>query len=112
MKKITLILIAVLCMGMVLGCSQQKQEDVAGGYTEERDVTSEDMEVFDEAMADTTDAVYDPMKVATQVVAGTNYKFYTKKVSNDGGMESYVYITIFKPLDDEPATVSEIEPVE
>lgn len=48
---------------------------VLGAYTKFRPLTKEDKKVFDLALEGLVGVDYEPLIVATQVVAGTNYKF-------------------------------------
>jgi len=73
--------------------------NLAGGYSADRSVTDEDLKVFNEAMNGLVGVSYKPTLVATQVVAGTNYRFTTTAtpvVPNPVPFKAYVYI--FKPL--------------
>jgi hypothetical protein len=83
---------------------------VVGGYTQERDLTAEEAELFAVATAALTGVSYEPLQVATQVVAGTNYKFYCKATNVvPDAEERYVYVTIFVSLvEGEPAKITEI----
>ncbi|GHU36854.1 hypothetical protein FACS1894105_07950 [Clostridia bacterium] len=86
----------------------------AGGYSAERDLTEEDIVIFNSAAEKLTGVKYEPLKVATQVVAGTNYRFYCKAIYvTPGAEERYVYVTIFKPLihTGEPAVITDITDV-
>jgi len=75
---------------------------IAGGYSEDRDLTPEDLELFREATAGFVEVVYEPIKVATQVVAGMNYRFTAlatlQSIPPDSNM---VEITIFRSLEGE-----------
>lgn len=83
--------------------STASTEDVVGGYTEEREPTADEIAMFDKVMGEVTGVGYEPLKVATQVVAGTNYKFYCKTTTMDAdATEGYAYVTIFEPLEGEP----------
>ena len=71
-----------------------------GAYTADRPLTDEDRALFESVMKDQTEAEYIPVAVATQVVAGTNYRFtcsVTPAISDPEPYAAYVYI--FKPLD-------------
>ncbi|MDR0839776.1 MAG: hypothetical protein LBN26_00065 [Christensenellaceae bacterium] len=110
MKRIlAVVLLLPLCLA-VFACAHKKApSQVVGGYTEERDLTAEDAALFAAAAA-TVDASYEPLKVATQVVAGTNYRFYCKAPD---AQERYVYITVFVPLGEgEPAVMTNMEDAE
>ena len=123
----------ILLMGITLvGCSNQADESkqpidedytidiidnvpnigqISGGYTEQRDLTSEELEIFNEAMEDRAGNNFEPLKVSTQVVAGTKYNFYCKSspVTYPASTEyEYVYVYIFKPLGDGKPTITEI----
>ena len=62
-----------------------------GGYTDYRTITDEDAALFSSVY--TTEPVLTPYAVATQVVAGTNYRFLCR----DNAKQEYV-VTIFVPL--------------
>lgn len=80
---------------------------IVGGYSEDRDVTPEDLALFNEVMAGAGAGVsYEPTKVATQVVAGMNYRFTVTATLLVEPPETYTaQITIFKPLQGEPELV-------
>ena len=79
------------------------------------------MKMFRSATGD-GDVAYTPLSVSTQVVAGTNYRFYCRfedtsdgiqrKAADEGDKYGYCQVTIFKPLPGrgEP-TVTSIEKV-
>ena len=48
---------------------------MCGGYTRQRPLEASDRELFRRATAGMTGVSYTPESVATQVVAGTNYRF-------------------------------------
>lgn len=57
---------------------------VAGGWTvtNTSEITEEELEVFDQAVQDIDDVVYEPVALlATQVVAGMNYCFLARETS-------------------------------
>lgn len=82
-------------------------QQLCGGYTGQREITDEEMEMF-RSVTWTGDIVFTPLSVSTQVVSGTNYRFYCRfEYTSDGvqrkladGDENYGYcwVTIFKPL--------------
>lgn len=89
--------------------SENIDENIVGGYTEQRDLTSEDLKIFSEAMEEFAGVTYEPLKVSTQVVAGKNYKFYCKAIVVYPNAEPhYAYVYIFKPLGDEKPVITEI----
>lgn len=108
-KRLFLVALLVMASAFLFSCScapeqdakqDATQEDVVGGYTQERDVTAEDMVVFDEAMEGIAGVGYIPLKVSTQVVSGTNYKFYCETVTVTAEPEGgHAYVTVYQPLE-------------
>jgi PBP1b-binding outer membrane lipoprotein LpoB len=113
-KSLAVVFSEALLLGGLVGCSSAtdapkpatSEPAPVGAYTDERPVTAEDLEVFETAMKDVTNVEnYKPTKVATQVVAGTNYRFTVTVTEGDAKREAHVFI--FKPLDGDPTFVSE-----
>lgn len=78
---------------------------MAGAYADFRSITDEEMQLFRSAY--THNAKLTPQSVATQVVAGTNYKFVC--TDNSGNV---VRIVVFKPLPNQgELKVLSIEPL-
>ncbi|MCL2493218.1 MAG: hypothetical protein FWF33_04135 [Clostridiales bacterium] len=77
---------------------------IVGGYSADRDVTPDDLGIFRLAMKGAgADVSYEPTRVATQVVAGLNYRFTATATPRTGPSGTYtVQITIFKPLQGDP----------
>ncbi|MCQ2183355.1 MAG: hypothetical protein MJY89_08155 [Bacteroidales bacterium] len=74
------------------------QQQLCGGYTGQRELTEEEMEMFRQ-VTETGGVVFTPLSVSTQVVAGTNYRFYCRFEDKDGSDKyGYCWVTIFKPL--------------
>lgn len=71
-------------------------QQLCGGYTGQREPTDEEMEIF-RSVTGTGDIVFTPLSVSTQVVAGTNYRFYCR-FEDTSDKYGYCWITIFKPL--------------
>ena len=83
-----------------------RPQQLCGGYTDQREPSDEEMEMF-RSVTGTGDVTYTPLSVSTQVVAGTNYKFYCRFEDTSDGIQrkatgedkyGYCWITIFKPL--------------
>lgn len=84
-----------------------RPQQLCGGYTGQRELTDEEMEMF-RSVTGTGDLVFTPLSVSTQVVAGTNYRFYCRfedtgdgvqrKNADDSDKYGYCWITVFKPL--------------
>lgn len=85
-------LIAAVSFAM-FGCSSPSSEKppVCGGFSDRRNVSAEDIAFFNEIYTRSEKLV--PVQVATQVVAGLNYRFYCKDSDNHN-----VLVQIFKPL--------------
>lgn len=90
---------------------------LVGAFGEQREISEEEMAMFRKATADDGLVVYSPLSVSTQVVAGTNYKFWCRyeDISGQAGSEAkavgagaeqghgrsasgHCWLTIFKPL--------------
>jgi len=119
MKKAKYLTMAVLAMFLVLivgftGCSETEEVELelplVGGYSEDRDLTEEDMAVFERAMSGLTGVVYEPIRVATQIVAGTNYRFTCTTTVVAPDAEPYTaFIYIFQPSGDREPEIISIE---
>ncbi|MEG1645414.1 MAG: hypothetical protein RR279_06165 [Alistipes sp.] len=106
MKKI-LFLSAVVFVSMACGSSRQlvhttpaqEQEMMVGGYTQQRPLTEADRTLFATATAKLEAPKYIPESVATQIVAGCNYRFICKIVtSSHEPRTTAAEIVIFQPL--------------
>lgn len=74
-------------------------EQIVGGFTEYRDITEEEMAMFNQAIGD-NDMEIHPQKVATQVVNGINYKFFCD--CKEGYNLERCEVIIYKPINGEP----------
>lgn len=104
MRTIVMLLSALLLFS---GCGSSA---ICGGYTKQRDITEDELAMFRTATEEMTDAVYTALSVATQVVAGTNYKFRCKYEPTGGVKAGEIkegemnpkggncWVIIFKPL--------------
>jgi len=73
---------------------------ISGGWSEFRDLTEEDLAVFEEAMADLDGVVYEPISVSTQIVAGMNYRFLCNATVVYPDAETVEkYVTVYKDLE-------------
>lgn len=78
---------------------QNMDSNLVGGYSKYRAVTAEDLEIFIEAIKDYKGVTFQPMLVATQIVAGINYRFVCNAEAVVLNPISYLaQVTIFKPL--------------
>jgi len=76
---------------------------LCGGYTEQRDITEEEMELFRKVMEAAGASVeYTPLSVATQVVAGLNYRFWCRYDDKSEDSPAHCFITIYQPLQGDP----------
>ena len=70
-------------------------QGLVGGYTGQREPSEEEMELFRYVTGE-GDMVFTPLSVSTQVVAGTNYRFWCRFQDNEH--YGHCWIVIFKPL--------------
>ena len=85
---------------------------IAGGYTDDRTPSAEELEMFEAVTLNMVGALYEPELVATQVVAGINYRFTaTMTPVVPDAQPQPVYVYIFQPLDGEPELMS-VEDIE
>jgi hypothetical protein len=76
------------------------ENNIVGGYSADRALTKEDLEVFNKAMNGLVGVVYEPTLVSTQVVAGMNYRFTTTATIVYPNAEPYTaYVYVFKSLE-------------
>lgn len=76
-----------------------KTDQMAGAYTDQRPLNDEEKELFETVMEGLVGVEYTPKSVATQVVAGTNYRFICKAKPVTADPEIFkAEITIFQPL--------------
>lgn len=70
-----------------------------GSYSEQRALTDVDKAIFNEAMKGLVGVSYTPESVATQIVAGTNYKFICKGEMRTPDRKTFkAEVTIYQPL--------------
>lgn len=96
-----------------------KDEQLAGGYTQMRKPTEEEVTMFKMATDDDGMIIYTPLYVSTQVVAGLNYRFWCiwddlgsdlKEYKEPTNSYGYCLVTIFKPLPGQgEARVSDVD---
>ena len=133
MKKMFSKIFLVILTILITGCSANKEdisitvndetdidvqhieEELSGEFIECKDktVTPELEEMFKKALVGLTGASYTPKElVATQVVAGTNYKFLCDGVKTTNPIVTGTYyVTIYKDLDGN-VSVTDIEIIE
>lgn len=76
-----------------------EKEMVAGGYTQQRALKEDETALFEAATRGLTGVSYTPESVATQIVAGTNYRFICTAVTATADPKTYkAMVTIFRPL--------------
>ena len=72
---------------------------IPGGWTVHDTITTENLEMFNNAVKGLVGVKYEPIKVATQIVNGTNYCFICKStLINQDPREGIAKILIYKPL--------------
>jgi hypothetical protein len=77
-------------------------ENLVGGWTKYHSLTPADAEVFKIALAGFVGVTYDPNTVATQVVAGMNYRFKCTASIPPADVIWEAIVEIYKPLSGEP----------
>jgi len=75
----------------------REKKPVVGGFTEFRPLYADDSLLFAQVMADYSYLKISPKSVATQVVAGTNYKFAVEMTEPDNNVVEAI-VNVFKPL--------------
>ena len=120
MYKIVKILSVALIVCGCVSCDQlkdvfgfQQQNHVVGGYSKPHDLSDGEQAIFEQATANLEGVEYKPMNVATQIVAGVNYRFLCKarRVDENGkkGKRFYAVIVVHKPLSDGELRILSIE---
>ncbi len=93
--------------------SMPESVPVAGAYTEEREITAEELLILTSLLTEEQQVMYLPQTVATQVVAGTNYRFYCAVMEDGSESGEFVHIVVFQSLDeDEGYSLTEIVDVQ
>jgi len=82
--------------------------DLLGGWTPYSTTISADAKkVFDSVIKGLVGVQYSPLAVATQVVAGTNYRFFCNaKGVYPNALNEAVIIQVYQPLKDAPHITS------
>ena len=103
---LAVVLVAGLCGAM--SCQRikellpQQEQQMVGGYSKLRKLSAEEVALFERAVSGLQGAEYKPVSVATQIVAGVNYRFLCKARSIDEsgkrGKRFYAVIVVHKPL--------------
>lgn len=88
-------LMIVASVVMLASCGNTKPQQLCGGYTEQREPTEEEVALFT-AVTGSGDISFTPLSVATQVVAGINYRFWCRYQDKENS--GHCYVVIYKPL--------------
>lgn len=84
---------------------------IPGGWTVHDTISAEDLEMFNNIVKGLVGVKYEPIKVATQLVNGTNYCFICKSVLISQDLrEGIAKVSIYKPLQGE-AVLTGIESI-
>lgn len=88
--------------------------DICGGWTPVRELTEEDLQVFNEAMEGLVGVGYTPLSVQSQVVKGTNYRFLCEATTVTAEPRTFqAVVFVYKPLPGEgKACIMAITPVQ
>lgn len=111
MKKSIYVILAVFATLLLTftGCVTKLPTDgipMPGGYSEDRTPDDEEIAIFEAVLAGQVGNTYETTLVATQVVAGVNYRFTataTPVVPDGKPVDVYVYI--YAPLTGDPELV-------
>ena len=113
MKYFYILFLAAVLSCVCVSCDQifnpSPKEAVVGGYSEQRKLSDEERALFDSVAAEIAGVKYEPINVATQIVAGVNYRFLCKgKEQERCGKKFYAVIVVHKPLPNagEPRIIS------
>ncbi len=99
--------IALLCLPLLLGAcgddgvrsEKSGDTEIVGGYSKPRKLTKDEKALFEEAVQGLEGVEYKPLNVATQVVAGTNYRFICRgRETARKGKRFDAVIVVYKPL--------------
>lgn len=84
---------------------------MVGAYTAySTQISTEEMNVFNQALEGLLGVNYTPLAVSTQVVAGMNYKFFCNaKGVYPNAIDEGAIVTIYQPLEGQPHITSIIK---
>lgn len=107
MKRILILTLAAAALaacggpGRKAAKTEESKERVVmtGGYTEQRPLSEQEQALFHQVTQGLTGVAYTPESVATQVVAGINYRFVCKARTVTLDHETYqAEVTVYQPL--------------
>ena len=103
MKYFYILFLTAVLSCVCVSCDQifnfSPKQAVVGGYSEPRKLSDEERALFDSVAAEIAGVKYEPINVATQIVAGTNYRFLCKgKETERRGKKFYAVIVVHKLL--------------
>ena len=99
--------VMLLCLSLISGAygcggaGNEKEDgtEIVGGYSKPRTLSKEEKALFEEAVKGLEGVEYKPLNVATQVVAGTNYRFICRgRETARKGKRFDAVIVVYKPL--------------
>lgn len=82
--------------------SNLSENQMIGGWSSYHNLTSEDKEIFNEAMNGLVGVHYDPTSVSSQIVNGTNYRFKCNASIPPAEVIWEAIVEIYKPLNGKP----------
>lgn len=83
-------------------------ETIVGGWSPYRALTAEDRKVFNEALNGFVGVNYSPNEVATQIVAGVNYRFKCTASIPPSDVMWEAIVEIYQPLGDKKPHITGI----
>lgn len=81
-------------------------ESLVGGWTVYQPLTTEDLQVFRDALKGFVGVNYEPLEVSTQLVNGTNYRYKCNSSIPPADVIWQSIVEIYKPINGEPHIVS------
>lgn len=89
-----------------------ERAEMCGGYTDQRTPTEQEKALLRTVTAIQDSVRYTPESVATQVVAGTNYRFVCRETTVRTDAARQVAVTVYQPLPGQgEARITAIEPL-
>lgn len=100
------VLVIMFVWGMIAIACNPSQADLAGGYTQYRKLTDNDRLIFERTYHDHLSLT--PKRVATQVVAGTNYRFLCED-THTNPYEVVIFVPLPCYLDTQDTIVTSVQ---
>lgn len=102
-KKLFISVIFIAICTLLVGCDDRNDGVIVGGWkldtsAKQTKIPSKALEAFNKAISGYKEDKYEVVALlGTQVVSGTNYMFFCKKVAKDGG-KTYGTVVVYRDL--------------